>query len=220
MKSKKIKIPVNAKFIINKRSTSNKNPSKNYDILNKTNTFKIIQNTSDIDTSRNETTIDSSVEPMKRITIYKKNSIKAKNTINLKKNNSTIFQNYTNFNKYSNNNSQSLFRCTSANTLFKKSNIKQNNFKITKINKNIENFYKKDILNNSMSYINKNRKSVEEKRISKNIFNRRVPSINEYIDKNKNNHFINIEDLMLLEEIFQDIIYSIVIKSNISNECF
>ena len=220
MKSKKIKIPVNPKFIINKRSTSNKNPSKNYDILNKTNTFKIIQNTSDIDTSRNETTIDSSVEPMKRITIYKKNSIRTKNTINLKKNNSTIFQNYTNFNKYSKNNSQSLFRCTSANTLFKKSNIKQNNFKITKINKNIENFYKKDILNNSMSYINKKRKSVEEKRISKNIFNRRSPSINEYIDKNKNNHFINIEDLMLLEEIFQDIISSIVIKSNISNECF
>ena len=220
MKSKKIKIPVNPKFIINKRSTSNKNPSKNYDILNKTNTFKIIQNTSDIDTSRNETTIDSSVEPMKRITIYKKNSIRTKNTINLKKNNSTIFQNYTNFNKYSKNNSQSLFRCTSANTLFKKSNIKQNNFKITKINKNIENFYKKDILNNSMSYINKKRKSVEEKRISKNKFNRRSPSINEYIDKNKNNHFINIEDLMLLEEIFQDIISSIVIKSNISNECF
>jgi hypothetical protein len=126
--AKKIKIPVNPKYIINKRSTSNKNPSKNYDIFNKTNTYKIIQNTSDIDTSRNETTIESSVEPMKRITIYKKNSIRAKNTINIKKNNSTIFQNYNKFNK-NNNNSQILFRCTSANAIFKKSSIKKNDYK-------------------------------------------------------------------------------------------
>ena len=219
MKAKKIKIPVNPKYIINKRSTSNKNPSKNYDIFNKTNTYKIIQNTSDIDTSRNETTIESSVEPMKRITIYKKNSIRAKNTINIKKNNSTIFQKYNKFNK-NNNNSQILFRCASANAIFKKSSIKKNDYKPTKINKNTQDFYKKEILNNSMSYINKNRKSVEPKRISKNIFNRRAPSINEYNDKNKINQFINIEDLMLLEEIFQDIISSIAIKTNISNECF
>ena len=227
MKTKKITIPINKKYIINKRSisNSNKNLSKTQvKLFNKTNSYKIIQNTSDIDTSRNETTIESSVEPIKRIIIYKKNSIKPKNNFNfIKENSNKIKQNNDNRindkNMIKNNN---LVHCISAKALFKKTSIK-NNYKLKRKSRNEDN---NDILNNSLNDTINNYKlsltkiSEEENIFNKtNIFNKFVPNINEYINKNKNKNdqFINIEDLMLLEEIFHNII---IMKSNISNECF
>ena len=52
--------------------------------------------------------------------------------------------------------------------------------------------------------------------INNNYFNKGENIIN----KKKNNYFINIEDLLLLEEKFNDILKSIKLKSNIANECF
>ena len=44
-------------------------------------------------------------------------------------------------------------------------------------------------------------------------------NINDSISEGKNNQFINIEDLMLLEEKYNDVLISIKVKSNITNEC-
>ena len=56
--------------------------------------------------------------------------------------------------------------------------------------------------------------------MERNSFDESNSSFNEYRNQMKNNNFINIEDLMLLEEIFHDVILSIKMKSNIANECF
>ena len=229
MKSKKIKIPFNKKCVINRRalSNSNKNSPKNRELFNKTNSFKIIQNTSDIDTSRRETTIESSVETMKRIIIYKKNSMRPKNNLNIIKENSiNKKKDNPNNNICLNNN---LMRCISAKTLFKKTDIKYN-FKLIKKsrNNNIKDFLnnRNQLNDNSITYnLSLTRyPEKENKTINvKKIFNKFAPSIKEYRNeykkehKNNNNEFINIEDLMLLEKIFG---YIISMKSNISNECF
>ena len=230
MKLKRVKIPFNKKCVINRRSISNsrKNPTENQELLNKTNSYKIIQNTSDIDTSRNETTIESSVETIKRIIIYKKNISRPKNNLNIiKENSNNDKKDNTNQNFSLNNN---LIRSISAKALFKKTNIKKNNFKFQK---NTRNKDIKDILNNSTNINDRNAKTYyfgltrnsenkeEKENINNNktIFNRFFPSINEYKKEpiRKNNEFINIEDLMLLEEMFRGII---TMNSNLSNECF
>ena len=203
MKSKRIKIPFNKKCAINRRSISNsrKNPTKSQELLNKTNSYKTIQNTSDIDISRNETTTESSVETVKRIIIYKKNSLRPKNNLNIIKENSNkknnlnfIKENSYNDKKDNTNKNISLnnvlFRSISAKALFKKTNIKKNNFKLAKNSRNKD---IKDILNNSTNLNDKNDKTYylgltrnsenkEEENINNNktIFNKFFPSINEY----------------------------------------
>ena len=138
MKQKKIKIPINAQYIINRRSISNKNSRKN-NIIFELNNCKINQNTNDIDISRNETTIETSVETMKKITIYKKNSIRPKKNLTLIRAKSNIFKKNNSNNKTINlndniNNGKKVYRCTSAKELFKNNNYKRQK------NKYIENF--------------------------------------------------------------------------------
>ena len=229
MKSKRIKIPFNKKCVTNQRSMSNsrKNPTNNQELLNKSNSYKIMQNTSDIDTSRNETTIESSVETIKKIIIYKKTALRPKNNLTIKENSNNDKKDNTNKNISLNNN---LIRCISAKALFKKTAIK-NNFKLTKNSRNKD---IKDILNNSAnindinnkayySRLTRNFENKEENINNKTIFNKFFPSINEYRNDykkekiKKNNEFINIEDLLLLEEMFRSII---TMNSNLSNECF
>ena len=219
MKQKKIKIPINAQYIINRRSISNKNSRKN-NIIFELNNCKINQNTNDIDISRNETTIETSVETMKKITIYKKNSIRPKKNLTLIRAKSNIFKKNNSNNKTINlndniNNGKKVYRCTSAKELFKNNNYKRQK------NKYIENFDNNYNLNETIDYFNLIRKTEGEgKIIDKNIIKKLIPNINEFKKKMKNNEFINIEDLMLLEEIFHDIILSIKMRSNTSNECF
>jgi CTD small phosphatase-like protein 2 len=58
---------------------------------------------------------------------------------------------------------------------------------------------------------------------SKNYVNTSNNNIINYTDINniiKKNEVINIEDLLLLEEKFDDIIYALKNKSNVANECF
>ena len=218
---KKIKIPFNNHYIINRRSVSNDKSRKNDPIYYKMNTFNNFQNTSDIDTSRNETTIETSVETMKKIIIYKKNAI-TKNNLNLIKIKPNIFKkNNINKNKDVVNNNLSrnklINRCISAKELFKNNNYKRQNHKFT------DNFnnYKNNNLNESSDYSKLTIKTEEHKNCSyKNIFNKNISNINELKNNIKKNEFINIEDLMLLEEIFHDIISAFKMRSNIFNECF
>ena len=206
MKAKKIKIPINNNFLINKRSLSNKAARKNNPIFNKGNSNKKFLNISDNDTSRIDTTTESSIETMKKITIYKKNSTRPKNSINIIRNK---------INSLNKNKNDRLIHYTSAKDLFKNNNYKTNQ-SLNNIDLSIDNY----LLNGSLKNFNLIRKTEEEKNITRNIYNKFFPSIKEYRNQMKKNDFINIEDLMILEEIFHDIILSIKIKSNICNECF
>ena len=207
MHLKKIKIPFNKKYIFNKRSISNEKSSKYEELFNKTNSYKMIQNTSDIDISRIDTTIETSVETLKRINIYKKNIIRPKNNLNIIKQNS-LGNKIIKIEKNNTIKNHNLSRCTSAKALFKKESIK-NYFKETK------ELHDKEKLNKSIMHYKLLRKPEKGKKIDDNKINRF-----DYINNNKNNEFLNIEDLLILEEIFHDIILSVMMKSNISNECF
>ena len=221
MEIKKVKIPIGKNFLINQRSTSNRGNRNTNPVFKKTESYKILQNTSDFDNSKIDTTTESSVEIMKKISIYKKFSPKQRNNVNIininyfNKNN-----NYINYINTARNNR--ILHCGSASNLYKKSN-----YRMTQSYKNIKNKGKENsfsnVINNSNDYINYNnltRRSEQQKKMERNSFDESNSSFNEYRNQMKNNNFINIEDLMLLEEIFHDVILSIKMKSNIANECF
>jgi hypothetical protein len=64
-----------------------------------------------------------------------------------------------------------------------------------------------------------------KKNMNNNFYNNNN-NINSYINNNniktiKDNYFINIEDLLLLEEKFNDVYHALINKSiNLPNECF
>ncbi len=208
MKAKKINIPINNLLLINKRSLSNKSSRQtNKKINNSNSNNKILYtNISDNDTSRNDTTTESSKETMKKITIYKKNSIRSKKTMNIIRNNNCSSSRNTN---------SGLIHHSSAKELFK-----DNNYKINKNLKLDLSFDNNNILNTSFNNKNLIKRINEDKKTMHNLYNNYFPSINEYRDQMKKNNFINIEDLLILEEIFHDILLALKIKSNIGNECF
>ena len=72
MEIKKVKIPIGKNLLINQRSTSNRATRNANPVFKKTESYKILQNTSDFDNSKIDTTTESSVEKMKKISIYKK----------------------------------------------------------------------------------------------------------------------------------------------------
>ena len=204
MKAKKIKIPINNLLFINKRSLSNKSSRRNIAIYKKNNSNKMIVNNSDNDISRIDTTTETSMETMKKITIYKKNTSRPKNSINLIRKNDSNFINAN----------DGLIHYTSAKDLFKENNYK------TKLNKKLDISLDNNIINTSLQNINLIKRMKDEKKNFNNIHNKFFPNINEYRNQMKKNDFINIEDLLLMEEIFHDIFFALKMKSNIGNECF
>jgi Dullard-like phosphatase family protein len=235
MMQKKIKIPVKEKKTIYHRSSSSKCESK---IPTKNNNRKKITkssklNTSDFETNPIDLTITSesttTTDTTKRIFIYRKNMSKQKNSLGYKKQDtnrqvkhlvhSTSLDNIKNkgdknncFNDFNDNTISNINinnHCC-ENNVGKINNIKINDttpnrryYKYNNFTINSgPNIFKKGInLNNNYFYAN-------------NYIN---TEIQNFIKKNE---IINIEDLLLLEEKFNDIIYAINNKSNIANECF
>ena len=234
---KKIKINNKEKKIKNHRSSSinyeSKIPiNKSIKPILKTNL-----NTSDFESNPIESTITSesttTTETAKRIYIYRKNISKSKNSIGVIRQNSKkqikikplthcTSTGNLNKNKKITNRFNTLETCEYKDIPKKDNGINndyfQNNEKTNiKINDTTPNrkYYK---FNN---YTINSGPNIFKKGINlnKNFFYNQ--SINTGIEKIiKKNEVINIEDLLLLEERFNDIIYSINNKSNIANECF
>ena len=142
--------------------------------------------------------------------IYKKNLSRPKGIINISNKN----------NKYIN----------SSRKIINKTSKYQNNFfplsPKYKEELNIINNTQNLLNNNNNSYKNLTKihgnKEIQEKIKCNTIKNgNNICIINKNINKDDdNNEFINIEDIMLLDEKFNDTITSIQLKSNITNKCF
>ena len=173
-------------------------------------------------------TTDSTIDNAKKHYVYKKNVIKQKNKI-------CIYRNIKNVNEPSNdaqkNFKNHLTRCSSSDNLKSNPNAlenteyHQNNYQ--KFNNEInKNYVTKKIFENNKNNINnkfnKGRRhiSIHEqlKEKNNNIYNTNIENY-AYEDGFKKD-FINIEDLLLFDEKFNDVLNSIIERSNISNECF
>ena len=178
-------------------------------------------------------TTDSTIDNAKKNYVYKKNVVKQKNKI-------CIYRNVKNLNEVNNiqkNFENNLARCSSSNNIklnpnaLENTEYRQNNHQ--KLNKEInKNYLTKKIFD-------KNNKNSININVNNTKFNngRRHISIHEHL-KERNNKiyntytenyayedgfkkdFINIEDLLLFEEKFNDVINSIIERININNECF
>ena len=172
-------------------------------------------------------TTDSTIDNSKKHYIYKKNVIKQKNKI-------CIYRNPKNFNEINEiqkNFKNRFTRCSSSENL----KINQEGLENTEIhNNNLEkfnnqtnkNYLKKNIFeknNNNPSKINKNfyngRRHISMHDSSNEMINNTQLETYAYEDGFKKD-FINIEDLLLFDEKFNDVLKSINEKVNISNECF
>ena len=172
-------------------------------------------------------TTDSTIDNSKKHYIYKKNVIKQKNKI-------CIYRNPKNFNEINEiqkNFKNRFTRCSSSENL----KINQDGLENTEIhNNNLEkfnnqtnkNYLKKNIFeknNNNPSKINKNfyngRRHISMHDSSNEMINNTQLETYAYEDGFKKD-FINIEDLLLFDEKFNDVLKSINEKVNISNECF
>ena len=172
--------------------------------------------------------------------IYKKNISRPKGKINISKNRvinsskkkisaNTKFQNILSpIFKINNeemnivNNSNNFLYNTNISNNYSNNNILSYNKIFTKIhgNKEIQDKIKCHTIKNTNNI--KMVSNIFNKNNTNSIKNIKTKIITKNITKNiyKNNEFINIEDLMLLEEKFNDVLKAINIKSNISNECF
>jgi len=172
-------------------------------------------------------TTDSTIDNSKKHYIYRKNVIKQKNKI-------CIYRNPKNFNEINEiqkNFKNRFTRCSSSENL----KINQDGLENTEIhNNNLEkfnnqtnkNYLKKNIFeknNNNPSKINKNfyngRRHISMHDSSNEMINNTQLETYAYEDGFKKD-FINIEDLLLFDEKFNDVLKSINEKVNISNECF
>ena len=172
-------------------------------------------------------TTDSTIENAKKHYVYKKNVIKQKNKI-------CIYRNLKNLNEPNDKNfKNNLTRCSSSDNL--KTNqkpLQNNNYQ------NNPQKYNNEINKNNV--LTKKTFDKNNKNLILNKFNngRRHISIHEQIKSKNNNNinntqfdnydyedgfkkdFINIEDLLLFEEKFNDVLNAINERVNISNECF
>ena len=172
-------------------------------------------------------TTDSTIENAKKNYVYKKNVIKQKNKI-------CIYRNLKNLNEPNDKNLKNhLTRCSSSDNLKTNQKSLQNNNYLQNNQLKINNEVNSNVL--SKKTFDKNNKN-----FILNKFNngRRHISIHEQIKSKNNNNinnthfenydledgykkdFINIEDLLLFEEKFNDVLNSINERVNISNECF
>ena len=246
MIQKRIKFPNKENSIIAQRSISNKSKHDDGKIKMKVNNEQIsrtnnLNNNIDFETNPIDSTITSvsttTTNATKRIYIYRKNINKQKNSIRLIKHNSNnhiknLIQSSSNDNI--NNNKKK------SNEIIedKKHNILENSNKFqisnkndnyidnydTKINKNAIN----DTTPNNKYYMYNNHTFISASNIFKKginlnrnnyLYNQNFFStrIQKFVKKNE---IINIEDILLLEEKFNDIKYALNNKSNIANDCF
>ena len=217
MEEKRIKLPTKYSLIKGRSLSNREKYFKELTKTEKTKSDKSI-NENNLKTSASESTFFTNKKKNKSINfIYKKNISRPKGKLFLarnsssKKRDSTIFKNifnpnpnYPKYNEKINliDNSYKLFN--NKNNIICYNNIKK------KIhgNKEIQDKIKIHTIKNTnnISIINNN----NLKKNTNYCFN----------SANNNNYFINIEDLMLLDEKFNDVLKSIKLQSNIANECF
>ena len=213
MEEKKIKLP-RGYSLMKIRSFSNKNI--NFKQSNKNEKAKCdkINNENNIITTTNDSTFYTNKIKNKSINyIYKKNVSRPKGKLYLSKNKNLI----SSRKKISNN--TKFYNLLSPIPKFPKLNEESN-----KSNNSFNLFGKRK---NRIAKIHGN-KEIQDKITCHTIKNSNNIAIifnnnsqNKYnLKQSSNNCFINIEDLMLLEEKFNDVLKSIKIKSNIANECF
>jgi len=232
MEEKRIKLPrkygcFSIGTLTNKDKLLREQNKKDKSITNSEKKFKIISTSNIIDSSLSPitTTTDSTVETNKKKKqnfniVYKKNMSKPKTNVNIltnQKSNSsrkkmssiTKFPNLQNifFPLYK----EEINPISSTQNIFNESNY--NNRKIhgnNEIQDKIQCHTIKNTNNIKVIY-NKKNSNINSHTNSNNM--------NDSINEGKNNQFINIEDLMLLEEKYNDVLISIKLKSNITNEC-
>ena len=239
MMQKKIKIHDKEKKIKNQRSTSINYQSKiiinnNEKHFLKTNNNNL--NTSDFETNPIDSTITSdsttTTDTTKRIYIYRKNISKQKSSLGVTKQNSKKNikpLNHCTSTDNLNKNKKNTNRFNTLETLEYNNNCRENTInndyfqkcddkKINKINDTTPNrkYYKFNnyTINSGPNIFKKGTNLNKYFYNQQNFYNNSVQKII------KKNEVINIEDLLLLEEKFNDIIYAINNKSNIANECF
>ena len=196
---------------------------------------RIIQNNKNIimndnnDNNRTVTsTTDSTIDNSKKHYIYRKNVIKQKNKI-------CIYRNTKNFideNNIQKNFKNHLTRCSSSENLkinqsvLENTEVHKNNLEKFNNEKN-KNYLKKNIFeknnNCNINKVNNNfyngRRHISMNEASNEIVNKSNSGTYAYEDGFKKD-FINIEDLLLFDDKFNDVLKSINEKFNISNECF
>ena len=239
---KKIKLPYNENNkIITQRSISNK--SKKNNIINyKPNSRTIFFNNKDFETNPIDSTITSTstttTDTTKRIFIYRKNINKPKNFPGFIKQNSKKQLN----NLVHSSSSDKLIKNKNKSNIYNTVEYKEfnNNFQentISNINNNYFDNYDRNI-NVNRNNINDTSPKKKYYKYNNYTFNSGPNIFKKGINLNKNyfynqcfyntgiqkiikkNEIINIEDILLLEEKFDDIKYALNNKSNIANECF
>ena len=189
------------------------------------NTKNLIMNDNSDNNRTVTSTTDSTIDNAKKNYVYKKNVIKQKNKICVYRN----IKNLNEINDYQNNFKSRLTRCSSSDNLksvqnvlekteyHKKNTQKYNNKNVTKkIFENNKNNFNNNILFNNGNRCTNIHESLKE--LNNNIKNNNYE--NYQIEDGYKKDFINIEDLLLFDEKFNDVLNSINEKTNISNECF
>ena len=182
---------------------------------------------SDTDNNRTITmTTDSTIDTSQKHYVYRKNFTKQKKKICLYRN----AKNSNEVNDMQKNFKNRLTRCSSSENLVPNKNVLENTeFKIKEDrfnNDNNRNFVSKKFLENNCNNLKNNNKLFYNGRRHISVHE---PSKEKINDKNLGNYdyeegfkkdIINIEDLLLFDEKFNDVLKSINEKVNISNECF
>ena len=181
------------------------------------------------DTENNRTitmTTDSTIDNSQKHYIYRKNFAKQKNKICLYRN----IKNSNDANDIQKNFKNRLSRCSSSENLIPNKNVLENTefrIKVDRfnndnnnnfINNQLYNYNCKNIKNNNKNFYN-GRRHISVHEPSKEKIN--DPNMGNYAyEEGFKKDIINIEDLLLFDEKFNDVLKSINEKVNISNECF
>ena len=204
------------------------NNDKNSEILPSS---RLISNNNNIlsDTENNRTitmTTDSTIDNSQKHYVYRKNFVKQKKKICLYRN----INNSNEVNDIQNNFKNRLTRCSSSESLIPSKNVLENTefkIKVDKFNNDKNNnCSNKKFFGNNYNNIKNNNKHFYNGRRHISVHE---PSKEKNNDTNLENYayelgfkkdIINIEDLLLFDEKFNDVLKSINEKVNISNECF
>ena len=181
------------------------------------------------DTENNRTitmTTDSTIDNSQKHYIYRKNFPKQKNKICLYRN----IKNSNDDNDIQKNFKNRLSRCSSSENLIPNKNVLENTefrIKVDRFNNDnnnnftnnqLYNYNCKNIKNNNKHFYN-GRRHISVHEPSKEKIN--DPNMGKYAyEEGFKKDIINIEDLLLFDEKFKDVLKSINEKVNISNECF
>jgi len=181
------------------------------------------------DTENNRTitmTTDSTIDNSQKHYIYRKNFPKQKNKICLYRN----IKNSNDDNDIQKNFKNRLSRCSSSENLIPNKNVLENTefrIKVDRFNNDnnnnftnnqLYNYNCKNIKNNNKHFYN-GRRHISVHEPSKEKIN--DPNMGKYAyEEGFKKDIINIEDLLLFDEKFNDVLKSINEKVNISNECF